>query len=148
MLFSPRQDTAFKRQANTTHRADHATQARELASTLYNVQHFTGGNAFLPKSSNWARVALFISTYINNVLNTGDHRLAGNPHPDSPVWRMAMEYAQKQARGFKDVENKGSHAYHSRPKTPANDRERMESTDPGSIDILDELDSLADEVQG
>ena len=142
MLFSP----TFSRPVNRIPETK-ADQARELASTLYNVQHFTGGNAFLPKSSNWARVALFISTYLNNVLNVGEHRLAGNPHPDSPVWRLAMEYAQKQARGCKDMES-GKAVYRARSKTPANDRERMESTDPGSIDIFDELDSLADEVQG
>ena len=138
MLFSPSQDRLDARTSSKHPSRTDGEQARELASTLYNVQHFTGGNAFLPKSSNWARVALFISTYINNVLNTGDHRLAGNPHPDSPVWRLAMEYAQKQARGFKDAE--GGKAVSPRPVAAPQDQP--------DLDISAELDSLADEVQG
>jgi len=142
MLFSPSD------RPNTSH----DDQARELASSLYNVQHFTGGNSFLPKSSNWARVALFISSYIDYVLNVDEHRLPGNGHADAEVWKLAREYAQKQALGFKDLESgKAEGGVRTRVQENPYDTPYLTTADPDRRlrDSLEaELDSLADEVQG
>lgn len=125
MLFSP----TFSVRVNSIPETK-AAQAAELATTLYQVQHYTGGNAFLGPSANWKRVALFCSTYIAQVLNVGEHRLPGKAHPDAQVWSMARDYAQGHASHLTGLTG---HKIEPRKAEPAKS-------------IEDELSSLADEV--